>query len=96
MEYVEPEPYHRMLCSLPYFHSFGLNTGLIFPLLQDLGFTSTTIEFYFNAMLTDPVSISKTIREYGIQHMIITPYFLENLLYNSPIDNLQSLQSVFV
>lgn len=96
MEYVELEPYNTMLCSLPYFHSFGLNTGLVFPLLQHLWYTSTSIEFYFNYNLTNPESIAQTIREYGIQHITLTPYFLEILLNASLPGQLQSLESVFV
>lgn len=96
LEYTKPKENNAMLCVLPYFHSFGVNTGLIFPLLQQLGYLWTTIKFYFDYRLTDPLSLGSSIQKYNIQHLVITPYFLSFLLDQCPKEKLQSLQSVYV
>lgn len=87
---------HNILCILPYFHSFWINTWLVFPLLQKLWYIQTQLHFFFNYKITNIYEIAKDIKKKKIHYIPITPYFLSLLLEFSENKTLDSLKSVFV
>jgi hypothetical protein len=94
--YVQPKDYHNILCALPFFHSFGLNIWLIFPIIQKLWLIKSKLNFYYFYKITNWYLFAKYILKKQIHYLPTTPFFLKVLLLIDHTHRLQSLQSVYV
>ncbi len=96
INYVQPKNNHNILCALPFFHSFGVNIWLVFPLIQKLWLIDSKLNFYYFYQITNWYLFAKYIAKKKIHYLPTTPFFLKTLLLIDRIDRLQSLQSIYV
>ncbi|MCK9174983.1 MAG: MFS transporter [Desulforhopalus sp.] len=82
-------PTERIIGMLPPFHSLGLNTNIILPLLFGL----KTI-YYPNP--TEPLALAQLIDAYKTSLMISTPTFLSAIVQAADGEQLASLRTIFV